>query len=115
MGTAVTRNALHKRTHPGLDEPDCFGCRAAHIQFAQPFSPHTVRDREFSADQDAYKRLRADGLQPQSPQGAAEVERHQLEQIEIDAKMKLPEPVKEQMKEIQAGVKAQQTSAERAW
>lgn len=62
------------------------------------------RDAEFDADQEAYKRLRRDGLQPQSPQGAAEVERAQLEQIEIDYKMKLRSDHKEQLKEIQAGV-----------
>ena len=62
------------------------------------------RDREFDADQAAYKRLRANGLQPQSPKGAADVERAQWEQIEIDYKHSLRPEHKEQLKEIQAGV-----------
>lgn len=62
------------------------------------------RDREFTADQDAYKRLRKDGLQPNSPQGAADVERAQLEQIEIDYKQKLRPEHKEQLKDIQSEV-----------
>lgn len=62
------------------------------------------RDREFAADQEAYKRLRRDGLQPDSPQGAAEVERRQLEQIEIDYKIAIPKEHLAMVKEIQAEV-----------
>src|ERR1043165_1531318 len=97
-------SGLHRRKHP---EPvdGCFGCHALTVQFGDAEGDAMrQRDKTFSADQDAYKRLRANGLQPQSPEGAAEVERHQLEQIEIDYKAKLRPDHKEQLKEIQAGV-----------
>lgn len=92
---------IHSRTHEFVVD-GCWGCKMTTLQFTTPFSEHTATDREFDADQQAYKRLRKDGLQPVSPQGAAEVERHQLEQVEIDMKMKLPKDVKERHKETLA-------------
>lgn len=113
MGTIT--QGLHRRTHP-TEVIGCWGCKALTVQFGSiEGSVMRQRDRTFDADQEAYRRLRRDGLQPHSPEGAADVERHQLEQVEIDYRMKLPEPVKEQAKQIQAEQKAAKPSTERAW
>lgn len=96
----VAAHGLHRRKHP---EPvdGCWGCKALTVQFGSAEGDGMRRrDREFAADQEAYRRLRRDGLQPQSPQGASEVERRQMEQVEIDMKMQLPKDVKERHKDI---------------
>lgn len=68
---------LHARTHPGLDQHGCFGCKAAGLRFtlSQVTSAANARERELRRDIDAYRRLRSDGLQPKSYRGAARLER----------------------------------------
>lgn len=105
MGTVSADSATRGCRKHGVYEPSCFGCKISTISIGSARGQEYRRaDAEFSADQDAYKRLRRDGLQPNSPKGAAEVERHQLEQVEIDYKQRLKPAHKEQLKEIQSQV-----------
>lgn len=72
----------HQETHPGLDVEGCFGCRVAGIAFGA--NPSTTRgsqvaqlnnvDKNKTKDMAAYKRLRKNGLQPRSIDGAATLE-----------------------------------------
>lgn len=79
--------ALHERTHPGLDVPGCFGCKVANVQLA-PLTPHVEQgravERQWNRDMPAYKRLRKEGLQPRSVDGAGihEARAHSAHQIE---------------------------------
>jgi hypothetical protein len=55
----------------------CFGCKLRSIQF-NPKGPaaQTLLERRWAADMPAYARLRADGIQPRSVDGAAGLEAH---------------------------------------
>jgi hypothetical protein len=67
-----------RRTHFGQHPESCFGCKAASIQFTS-MSPRAeavrTRDREFDKDAAAYKRLRAEGLQPKGVDKSAMLEK----------------------------------------
>ncbi len=73
---------LHAKTHPTYVE-GCFGCKAASIRVAAAATPNRRQAYinqqgawdQTMADDDAYKRLRKDGLQPRSTKGCAELER----------------------------------------
>lgn len=86
--------SLHKqRTHPGADVPGCFGCSVSRVQFAVAPTNDQRRARyegqqrwaaEFSnGDREAYRRLRADGVQPPTIAGSAHLERHADTEFEI--------------------------------
>lgn len=72
----------HQETHPGLDVPGCFGCKVAGVSFGA--NSTTTRGaqvaeinqtaRNWDKDMPAYKRLRANGLQPQQIDGSAALE-----------------------------------------
>ena len=72
----------HQEKHPNLDVEGCFGCKVSGISFGANES--TTRGAQVAAtnqtaknwekDMPAYKRLRADGLQPKSIDGAAALE-----------------------------------------
>lgn len=96
--------ALHQRTHPGLDVPGCFGCKAAGVSIsadAMPFrkaatAVANITDRRMVKDHEAYRRLRKDGLQPpriasdgRLP-GPAEIEKHARTKDEVEAGRPLP-------------------------
>jgi hypothetical protein len=74
----------HRETHPNLDVPGCFGCRAAGVAFSATAMPGRrpdaiegiARDRRWTRDMDAYKRLRRDGLQPPQIDGSRVLETH---------------------------------------
>lgn len=101
--------SLHRRTHPNLDVPGCFGCKAATVQVAPSvYSPEVAdmkrRDAQLHKDRDAYKRLRADGLQPNHVDGSAALEGTVQDQLEIDWKVPIPAKDLDRVKEIQAEV-----------
>lgn len=67
---------IHQRTHPTLDVPGCYGCKISSIGIPPSAGGNeAVRaidstERQWHKDIGAYKRLRADGLQPRSIDGA---------------------------------------------
>jgi hypothetical protein len=76
--------SLHqRRTHPSY-VPDCFGCRAAtvNLNLSDAYVTTEARERGLRKDLDAYKRLRQDGLQPQTYDGAADLERTATTRLE---------------------------------
>lgn len=71
--------------HDGSHGDDCFGCRIKTVGFAPSATPSrrggdaaaraNAREAGWNADMPAYKRLRRDGIQPPSVDGAAKLER----------------------------------------
>lgn len=96
--------ALHARTHPGLDVPGCFGCKAAGIDFSAGATPfrkastvHKVDDdKRVERDGAAYRRLVKEGLQPPRVwsdgklPGAAQIEQHARTADEVTVGRPLP-------------------------
>ncbi len=82
----------HRETHPNLDVDGCFGCRVAQVRVGT--NSTTTRgarvaevnqtESNWNKDMPAYKRLRADGLQPRKIDGAAEVERKAKEAWQVE-------------------------------
>lgn len=85
-------NVKHRETHPNLDVEGCFGCRVAGIRMGT--NSTTSRgakvaeikqtERNWNKDMPAYKRLRANGLQPKKIDGAAEVEKKAQESWQVE-------------------------------
>ena len=82
----------HRETHPNLDVEGCFGCRVAGVQMGSNSTTTrgegvaiiNQREKNWSKDMPAYKRLRKEGLQPKTIDGCHDVEllatsRHQIE------------------------------------
>tara|TARA_R110000868_G_C10835895_1_gene759697 strand:+ start:141 stop:416 length:276 start_codon:yes stop_codon:yes gene_type:complete len=82
----------HRETHPNLDVEGCFGCRVAGIRMATnsttsrgaQVAATNQTERNWKQDLPAYKRLRADGLQPKRIDGAANVERRAQEKWQVE-------------------------------
>jgi hypothetical protein len=82
----------HRETHPNLDVEGCFGCRVAGIRMAtnsttsrgSKVAEHNTTEQGWKKDMPAYKRLRANGLQPKRVDGAAEVERRAQEPWQVE-------------------------------
>ena len=72
----------HAERHPSLDVEGCFGCKVAGVSFGA--NSTTTRGAQVAAtnqtarnwdkDMPAYKRLRANGLQPRGIDGSAVLE-----------------------------------------
>lgn len=68
----------HREVHPGLDVDGCFGCRIASVGFGAAAMPTrradtaaiAAREKRWDRDIPAYRSMRAQGLQPQSVDGA---------------------------------------------
>ena len=73
----------HRETHPDLNVEGCFGCRVAGVRMGTNTTTSrgakvaevNQTERNWNKDMPAYKRLRANGLQPKRIDGAAEVEK----------------------------------------
>lgn len=52
---------LHTRTHPNLDVPGCFGCKAASVNFG---CIDVTAQKKWDAELDYYADLRKQGIQP---------------------------------------------------
>lgn len=71
---------IHRQTHPDLDVEGCFACKIANTSIAgsalgnADSAARNLIEKHWSKDHDAYKRLRANGVQPRSSEGAARLE-----------------------------------------
>lgn len=82
----------HAEVHPSLDVEGCFGCKVANIRVGsnstttrgQRVAEVNQTERNWNKDMPAYKRLRADGLQPRKIDGAAEVEKKAKEKWQVE-------------------------------
>ena len=82
----------HRETHPNLDVEGCFGCRVAGVRMGTnstmsrgaKVSEIKQTERNWNKDMPAYKRLRANGLQPKKIDGAAEVEKKAQESWQVE-------------------------------
>jgi hypothetical protein len=78
----------HQERHPVLVE-GCYACEllTKHLAPSAMGSRSAIeivgRDKQWDVDMAAYKRLRADGVQPRSVDGAAVVEREATHEMEI--------------------------------
>lgn len=76
----------------GHCKPDCFGCKAASVSVSQTAMPtrkadlvaRTQTEKTMNKDIPAYRRLRADGLQPKGTRGAAELESRAASRWEVE-------------------------------
>lgn len=82
----------HRETHENLDVDGCFGCRVAGIRMGTNTTTSrgarvaevNQTERNWNKDMPAYKRLRANGLQPKRIDGAAEVEKKAQESWQVE-------------------------------
>lgn len=82
----------HRETHPNLDVEGCFGCRVAGVRMGTNTTTSrgarvaeiNQTERNWNRDMPAYKRLRANGLQPKQIDGSAEVERKAQESWQVE-------------------------------
>ena len=73
----------HQDRHPTFVE-GCFGCKLLTIHYGRPPTPQSRMEQRWQQDMPAYKRLRADGLQPKSIDDCATLERHADNQLEVE-------------------------------
>lgn len=84
----------HQETHPNLDVEGCFGCRVAGISFGtnttttrgQSVAEINQRAKNWDKDMPAYKRLRKNGVQPKSIDGAAALEARASTVAEVESR-----------------------------
>ena len=82
---------IHQRVHPSLDVEGCWKCKIAHFTVSsealptrKPDSKRIIeKERVLHKDLDAYHRLRQDGQQPKSIDGAAIVEKRAEENWQV--------------------------------
>jgi hypothetical protein len=82
----------HRETHPNLDVEGCFGCRVAGVRMGTNTTTSrgakvteiNQTERNWNKDMPAYKRLRANGLQPKRIDGAANVEKKAQEAWQVE-------------------------------
>lgn len=92
----------HQETHPNLDVEGCFGCRVAGISFGANTTTtrgaqvETINQRAKNWDKDmpAYKRLRANGLQPKGIDGAAALEAKATTAAQVESRPDVEKLVK---------------------
>ena len=92
----------HAEVHPGLDVEGCFGCKVAGVAFGS--NSTTTRggrvadinrtERQWNVDMPAYKRLRQDGLQPRSVDGAADLEKRATTEAQVEGRVDVERLVK---------------------
>jgi len=82
----------HRETHPDLNVEGCFGCRVAGVRMGTNTTTSrgarvaeiNTTERNWNRDMPAYKRLRANGLQPKQIDGSAEVEKKAQESWQVE-------------------------------
>ena len=82
----------HQETHPNLDVEGCFGCRVSGVRMGMnttttrgaKVAEVNTTERNWNKDMPAYKRLRANGLQPNKIDGAANVEKRAQEGWQVE-------------------------------
>jgi hypothetical protein len=73
------------KNHWGQHDTDCFGCKLQSLSFSPTTHPSELKDRQWAKDGDAYRRLRANGLQPPCIDGSARLERHATTSHEVES------------------------------
>lgn len=104
------------RRHDEMND-ECFACRISTVNFSAKATPTrrpeavaTVdRESRWDADMPAYRRLRANGLQPRSIDGAARLEAKASDQMEVEYGNLLTKP---QIAQAKAGIEAAQEIAD---
>lgn len=96
--------SIHHRTHPEYVE-GCFGCKVSTLMLAPSVAATTAwggaaarekaMERRWAKDMPAYKRLREQGYQPPSIDGAARLEREASSRFEIESGKAFPGKEKE--------------------
>lgn len=82
----------HREVHPNLDVEGCFGCKVAGVRMGMNTTTTRGRrvaeidktERGWQKDMPAYKRLRQNGLQPKSIDGAAEIEKKAKHEWQVE-------------------------------
>jgi len=82
----------HREVHPTLDVEGCFGCKVAGVRMGmnttttrgQRVAEINQTERGWQKDMPAYKRLRANGLQPKSVDGSAEIEKKAKHEWQVE-------------------------------
>lgn len=87
--------SLHRRQVHALYVEGCFGCKVGGLQIAtSPTNETQQRQHEFqtrfaaefhNGDREAYRRLRANGVQPPRIAGSADLEKHANTRFEIES------------------------------
>jgi hypothetical protein len=88
----------HAEVHPSLDVEGCFGCKVSGVRMGMnttttrgaAVSEIANTERRWNADMPAYKRLRQQGLQPRSVDGAAFVEKHAEHRWQVEGAAAAP-------------------------
>ncbi len=77
---------IHARTHPSLDVEGCGPCRwsTVRIGISEGVKQTVDAEKQLSADMDAYKRLRREGLQPGHLKGSADSEKTATRRADIE-------------------------------
>ena len=92
----------HMETHPNLDVEGCFGCRVAGVSFGanstttrgSQVAEINQRAKNWDKDMPAYKRLRANGVQPKGIDGAAALEAKASTVAEVESRVDVEKLVK---------------------
>ena len=92
----------HAEVHPDLNVEGCFGYKVSRVSFGS--NSTTTRggrvaeinqtERQWDKDMPAYKRLRREGLQPRSVDGAAELERRATTEAQVEGRVDVERLVK---------------------
>jgi hypothetical protein len=92
----------HQETHPNLDVEGCFGCKVAGVSFGANASTTSgakvaeinQRAKNWDKDMPAYKRLRQNGVQPKSIDGAAALEAKASTVAEVESRPNIEKLIK---------------------
>lgn len=92
----------HQEKHPNLDVEGCFGCKVAGVSFGANASTTSgakvaeinQRAKNWDKDMPAYKRLRRDGLQPKSIDGAAAIEARATSAAQVEGRADVEKLIK---------------------
>lgn len=75
--------ANHRDTHPEYVE-GCYACKLRSVNLGGFPSEPTMTEKRWDRDMPAYKAMRADGLQPPSIDGAADLQSRASEPFEVE-------------------------------
>jgi len=92
----------HQEDHPYLDVEGCFACKISGVSFGANASTTrgsevakiNQRAKNWDKDMPAYKRLRQEGLQPKSIDGAAAVEARATSAAQVEGRVDVEKLIK---------------------
>lgn len=99
-------DVAHRDLHPEYRD-GCFGCKVSTIHIGAGALENRggavramdAKDKALDSDLGAYKRLRANGLQPKAIDGSSDVERHVTSQFDIDLGHVVPKSEQSRVRE----------------